>query len=537
VDKVTAMQRIRHSILANSRSIRWRLPLSYAGIALLTVVALVGFLLVTLNAYYSRLEHTYLERSATVVARQAEDMYRNQLSTDEMQSITDLLSFLAQARVRLLDTDGQVIADSGPFNDQLLVNVNFDRPEPGSDPGGAPPSDASAPYLSMRGDQLVPQTPSSQQVSELPATDADPRYRYPMSVRWGVFGQLLSEDISPGERSDQSATIPVKGQEGKIVAYLELSEGPAFGSEIVGDVAERGEVAGLIAVVIAAAAGVVISRNISRPVLDLADVTRQMAHGDLTARARINRRDEFGLLAGAFNAMAGRVELTVTTLRQFVADAAHELNTPLTALHTNLELTVVNDMPDSARSDIEQALAELNRLEKLTRSLLMLARLEAPDTHVEHEPVDLSMLARQMNERYASRAEQARIALSISVPAEPVMIAGDQAQITRMLDNLLDNALKFTPAEGRVELGLLVQDSDVKLWVQDTGIGIPENELPRLFSRFHRGRNAASFPGNGLGLVITKAIVTEHDGRITVKSDSQGTCFTVHLPIREGEKT
>ena len=530
------MRPLRHTILVNSRSIRWRLPLSYAGIALLTVAALSGFLLVTLNAYYTRSERTYLERSAAVVARQAEDMYRNELSVDEMQSITDLLSLLAQTRVRLIDGDGQVLTDSGPFNDQLLVNVNFDRPDAGGDPGGAPPEDLPAPYLSMRGDQFTPQTTPSQSAND-PQMDQGPRYRYPMPVRWGVFGQLLSEDISPGARSKQSATAPVVGRDGQVLAYLELSEGPAFGNEIVGDVAEKAKLAALIAVVIAAVAGIVVSRNISRPVLDLAEVTRQMAQGDLAARVSINRRDEFGLLAGAFNAMAARVETTINTLRQFVADAAHELNTPLTALRTNLELTAVSDMSDAARSDIEQALAELNRLEKLTRSLLTLARLEAPVARIELTPVDLTALIRQMNERYASRAEQAGIALTIDVPAETVVIDADQVQLTRMLDNLLDNALKFTPAEGRVELGLRVQTPDVELWVQDTGIGIPENELPKLFSRFHRGRNAARFPGNGLGLVITKAIVTEHGGQIVVNSDAQGTRFTVHLPVKEEEQT
>ncbi len=528
------LQRLRQTIVVNSRSIRWRLPLSYAGIALLTVAALSGFLLVTLNAYYTRTERTYLERSAAVVARQAEDMYRNELSVDEMQSITDLLSLLAQARVKLIDGNGQVLTDSGPFNDQLLVNVNFDRPEPGGNAGGVPPEDLPAPYLSMRGDQFAQQSTTTQAASDTQPGQG-PRYRYPMPVRWGVFGQLLSEDISPGARSSQRATAPVVGPEGEVLAYLELSEGPAFGNEIVGDVAEKAKVAGLIAVVIAAVAGMVVSRNISRPVFDLAEVTRKMAHGDLGARVSIKRRDEFGVLASGFNAMAARVETTVNTLRQFVADAAHELNTPLTALRTNLELTAVNDMSDAARSDIEQALAELNRLEKLTRSLLTLARLEAPVARAEHAPVDLTGLIRQMNERYASRAEQARIALTIESPAETVVIDADQTQITRMLDNLLDNALKFTPAEGRVELGLRVEDTDVQLWVQDTGIGIPENELPKLFSRFHRGRNAARFPGNGLGLVITKAIVTEHGGQIVVNSDAQGTRFTVHLPAKEEE--
>jgi signal transduction histidine kinase len=262
----------------------------------------------------------------------------------------------------------------------------------------------------------------------------------------------------------------------------------------------------------------------------LAGVTRQMAQGNLAARVELARRDEFGLLATTFNAMAERVEMTVNTLRRFVEDAAHEINTPLTALRTNLELTAIYAMPDAARTDIQQSLSELTRLEKLTRSLLTLARLEAPDMALQRVPLDLAALIRQMHEQYASRAEQAGIALSVEVPEEAVIIQADQAQITRVLDNLIDNALKFTPAGEQVILGACADGDIARLWVQDTGIGIPEDDLPRLFSRFHRGRNAAAYPGNGLGLVITRAIVEEHAGHIGVESSGGITRFTVTLP-------
>jgi two-component system sensor histidine kinase BaeS len=285
---------------------------------------------------------------------------------------------------------------------------------------------------------------------------------------------------------------------------------------------------------IAVGMGIIVSRNINRPVLALADVTRQMAQGDLAARVTVNRRDEFGLLAGIFNTMADRVEATVSTLKQFVADAAHEINTPLTALRTNLELTAVDEIPTTARADIQQALAELTRLEKLTRSLLMLARLEVPTVAQVRSPVELTALLRQLHERYASRAEQAGTTFEITVPDTPVTIPADPEQITRMFDNLLDNALKFTPSGGRVELGLCLDNTTAHAWVQDTGIGIPENDLPQLFSRFHRGRNVAAYPGNGLGLVIAKAIVTDHGGQIAVESGADGTRFTVSLPCQEG---
>lgn len=245
----------------------------------------------------------------------------------------------------------------------------------------------------------------------------------------------------------------------------------------------------------------------------------------------MERSDEFGALAETFNAMASQIETTVATLRQFVADAAHEINTPLTALRTNLELTTGSDIPDAARADLEKALAELARLDALTSNLLTLTRLENPLVVGQRWSVDLTGLLRQMHKRYASRAEQATINLTVETASESVIVQADPAQITRVFDNLLDNALKFTPGSGQITLGLRADAKTARLWVQDSGIGIPTGDIPRLFSRFHRGRNAAAFPGNGLGLSIVKAIVDDHGGHIEVTNSEQGTCFSVSLPL------
>ncbi|MBN2304184.1 MAG: HAMP domain-containing histidine kinase [Anaerolineae bacterium] len=502
----------------NQHSIQWRLPLTYAGIALLTAVALASLLLFTLNNYYDRQERRYLAASARALAGQTSRMYADQVPSEDIQAAVSLFAFLAQARVRLLDETMQVTADSGSIHDQPQVAVNFIRAQD-------PNNEQRWPYLSLRDNEPAPIPPPSEQ---------EPGGYY-LGGRRGPFGEFVADGTAPGDYSDQRVTVPIYGMDGETVAYLELSEGPAFGNEIVADVAENGMVAGAIAVLIAILAGMVISRNISRPVLALAEVTRQMADGDLTARVELERRDELGLLAKSFNTMAARVEATVSTLRRFVTDAAHEINTPLTALRTNLELTIGDDMSDPARNDIQQALTELTRLERLTHGLLVLARLEAPDVVHQHSPVDITALLRQMHERYASRAEQNAITLQVELPDEPVVIQADREQIIRLLDNLLDNALKFTPSEGRVILGQRVEAeiNTMHLWVQDSGIGIPENDLPELFSRFHRGRNAAAFPGNGLGLVIAKAIVEEHNGQINVDSRGQGTRFTVSLPLGE----
>lgn len=502
-----------HKLLRNSYSIRWRLPLTYAGIALLTAIALGGLLLFTLRKYYNQREQHYLASVAPSLARQAGQMVDDQLSEDEIESAISLLAFIVQTRVQLLDREMNVVADSGSVDDLNMVNMSFIRQQ-------EPPPDEEVrrPYLS-----IIPEPDSG---------SIDAGYRYPVPARRDFFGQIQTDETAPGKHSNQDITIAIHDINGALRGFLKLSDGPAFGSEIVEDVAEKGIVAGFIAILIAAAAGGFVSYSINQPVLVLADATQQMAHGNLSTRVTLNRRDEFGLLADTFNSMAERVETTVTTLKRFVEDAAHEINTPLTALRTNLELTTVYEMSGAARTDITKALAELSRLEKLTRSLLTLARLEAPGVVPNRISIDLTSLIRQIVEQYASRAEQAEIALQTDMPPESIMIQGDQSQITRMIDNLLDNALKFTPANGCISVGVMLEDN-VRLWVQDTGIGIPAIDLPNLFSRFHRGRNAAAYPGNGLGLVIVKSIVEEHGGTIVVESGDGITRFTVQLPYEK----
>jgi signal transduction histidine kinase len=120
--------------------------------------------------------------------------------------------------------------------------------------------------------------------------------------------------------------------------------------------------------------------------------------------------------------------------------------------------------------------------------------------------------------------------LLLEVPQDPIEIRGDPAQLRRAIGNLVDNAIKFTPEGGAITIGLKKDAGAIELCVQDTGIGVPEDDLPQLFSRFHRGRNAASYPGNGLGLAIVKAIVEAHGGTVSAINTSPGARFCIRLP-------
>jgi len=272
--------------------------------------------------------------------------------------------------------------------------------------------------------------------------------------------------------------------------------------------------------------GFFFSRRISHPLANLTAATQAMAAGDLDVRVPVRYRGEMRELAIAFNHMAAQVKNTIVTLRRFVSDAAHEIHTPLTGLGTSLELAPDDEYVERARDQVE-------RLEALTAGLLDLSRIEANDRAETHTLIALMLLVEEASERYASWADQAGLTFDMILPETPMTVHGDKAQLQRALDNLVDNAIKFTPEGGTVAVKLGQEEAYVEISVEDTGIGIPEEDLPHLFGRFHRGRNAAAYPGNGLGLAIVKAIVESHKGQVAAENGAQGAQFTLRLPLAD----
>jgi signal transduction histidine kinase len=358
-----------------------------------------------------------------------------------------------------------------------------------------------------------------------------------MTMSNSLFGFILNPTGSlPKNRSPLKAILNL-AYAGNPVGSVVLSDGPAYGAEILTEVIRGWWLASLIAVILAAAAGWWVSRRMMAPLITLAGATASMAGGNLSARAVVQSTDEFGELGRSFNTMAERVEEIVGTLRGFVADAAHQLMTPLTALRTNLELASDETNPARRRDYLDNANAQMARMETLVNSLLELSRLEASGVTPARERFDLSQVVRSAAETAASRAEQTGRQFSLALPAGPVALDGDETRIRHALDNLLDNAIKFTPAGGSVRLQLSTAAGWVTLAVEDDGPGIPSEDLPHVFERFHRGMNSAGIPGSGLGLAIVKAIVEIHQGKVIVESTEHGTrvemrflATPLHLP-------
>lgn len=518
------------------KSIRSRLALSFAGIALVAAVALGAVLLVILQRYYLDLERNYLRGNAQVIGSMVMKMTSANAPHDELQSQVENLAFLTQTRIQVYNADNQLLYDSGsPQN----VNVNLTTAKQlfttGKEtlPAGSLPMISIIQQGSSQSFTAPAQVPPGT-VSAVPGPKGTIIYRS-IQVAGSPFGFYLNGEsipagvarsnlkISEAIRDPQSAVEP-----GTVV----LSEGPAYGSTVLKNVALGWALASAIAVLLAAAIGWFVSKRISAPVLALTDVTGRMAQGDLSSRADVKGRDEFGQLGLSFNEMADQVETTVTTLRRFVSDAAHELRTPLTALRTNLDLALDEKDAKDRAAFLASAHAMVQRLEELNTNLLDLSRLEANGLVIKKTTVDLTELLRTRLEAYASQAEQAGLVFEEELPLASIYIHADEKQIRRAMDNLMDNACKFTPQDGRVRITLSQQEQQVIFSVTDTGIGIPADELPQIFNRFHRGRNTTPYPGSGLGLAIVKAIVTAHAGSVEVQSAGEGggSQFSIRLP-------
>lgn len=525
-----------------SRSIRNWLPLSYAAVALLATVVLGAVLLTLLRVYYQQREYDALVRNANFISATVTQAFTDKISEEALISQVKSFASLTQTRVRILGPDGKLMADSGPW-EPLYVDLFVRKKAPSSaDPTKEFPQRKI--YFVFREPNLT--TAEREQLAAQAASDSAGSAVF-IDPASGSAGSQTSENVMLYEfnmnnrnielgleiqRSNQSVMVPLVSNDGTSLGMLELSGGPDYGGGIVAGVALAWILAGGVGVLLAAVVGWFISRRMIHPLLQLTAVTSRMAAGDLSARADSTPKDEIGDLGRSFNEMASQVETLVFTLRRFVADAAHELNTPLTVLRNNLDLAVEETDHEEMLALARDSRLQVGRLEELAHDLLDLSRLESGTEKAALTPVDLADLVRQASEVFASQAEQAGLRYEMALPAYETLVLSNETQLQRAIGNLVENAIKFTPEGGTVKIEVIQEDGQVRVQVMDTGIGIPEADLPHLFSRFHRGGNANSYPGNGLGLAIVRTIVNQQGGTVVAQNrETGGACFSIRLPL------
>ncbi len=532
------------------RSIRWRLIASYVLLTLLTVSVLgtLGFSLV--KQYIERQEIVFLSSNAEAIARQALPYMKSSVDHFYFRELANAASMLGNVRVRIFNDKHELLADSGSPTaiDQFIwvmppeITLQIEAAERSIE---AAERSLETIILSLPHDFEWDSTLHPER--QLPLFEAFPketqfRYVQRMSNPWGnvvQFDEHAERTLSSATaRSTQVFKLPI-GDADDPLGYVELREGPSFAAEAVETTTRAFLIAAAGALVLAGIVGLLMARRLTAPMVELTSTASQMSEGDLSVRAPEYGKDEIGHLAKQFNRMAERLEVSFTelaterdTLRRFIADASHELRSPLTALRNFIEL-----LQDKAKGDrkardefLAEIEAQLNRLEWITKNLLNISRLDAGLTPMQMEELNAGDLLETVAATYQILAEEKEIKISVIQPEPAFKFNADKPLIECALSNLMDNALKFTPHGGQVKLGANQSEGTARLWVRDSGVGIDQEDLPHIFKRFYRGRSVTT-EGSGLGLAMVESVIQAHGGRVMVESEpGAGSHLVIELP-------
>lgn len=288
--------------------------------------------------------------------------------------------------------------------------------------------------------------------------------------------------------------------------------------------------------VLAALGGYWLSRRALAPVDAITGAARTIGAQDLSRRVAIPRaRDELQRLANTLNEMLGRLEAAFQRVTQFTADASHELRTPVAVMRTSAELALRKQRSDAEyREALARILSESERVSHLIDQLLLLARADSAPAALPVVRTDLTAALQAACNEAKVLAESKQLRFQQSIPADSIWVQGDAASLHRLFIILLDNAVKYTPAGGAVDVRLRSDDGHAVAEIRDSGIGIAPQDLPHIFDRFYRSDRARSREsgGTGLGLAIGRWIADAHHGEIRVESvPAKGSDFEVRIPL------
>jgi heavy metal sensor kinase len=463
-------------------SIRWRLTLWY-GAVLAAVLLLFG------GSVYLTMRQAFLSRVDGGLEAELQEV------ADDIEAIAD--------RAKLVQQLTRRFARHGAYEFQL----NGARGEP-----------------IARGSRLgatalpVPRVPRSLEHLDFESAPLGTRQVQLGSLgRWRVASRLVAGAAGTGTVLAQVAAPlePIERELAELLAVLLLTGPLALAAALLG--------------------GYLLARQALAPVDRMVAAAEQITAAQLDKRLEVpNPDDELGRLATTLNGMIARLERSFDEIRRFTADAAHELRTPLAVMRSAAEVALRSDRdPEQYRRVLEDQLEEVTRMTRLAERLLFLCREDAGLTATAHRPVQLDRVVCAAADHMKAVADARGLSLTVE-RLDPCNVRGDEGHLRRLLYNLLDNAIKYTPAGGSITVSAVASDGGVRLVVADTGIGIAAEHLSHVFDRFCRldPARALDADGAGLGLAISQAIARAHDGTIAVESVSgQGTRVTLALPL------
>jgi two-component system sensor histidine kinase BaeS len=290
---------------------------------------------------------------------------------------------------------------------------------------------------------------------------------------------------------------------------------------------------GLLAIGLALILALILSRNLTRPIRELTAATREVSGGAWSQQVPVRSKDELGQLASSFNGMSADLVRSIQLRRQMTADIAHELRTPISIILGHAEGVHDGVVPASPET-FEIIRDEAGRLERLVEDLRTLSMADAGELTLMKRPYPPHQLLADVQKTYAHGATQQQVTLELSAPPHLPDIEVDPQRMRQVFTNIVDNALRYTPAGGRILLSARQDGARIEFRVQDSGPGVPAKELPRIFERFHRVQSARSRTegGSGLGLAIARSIVERHHGSISAESSpGRGLAILLQIPI------
>jgi len=289
-----------------------------------------------------------------------------------------------------------------------------------------------------------------------------------------------------------------------------------------------------LALALAAGGGIFLARRALKPVDKIAQTAQKIGEGDLSQRINVNTKDELGRLAATLNEMIGRLEKAFQRQKQFTSDASHELRTPLAVIEAESTLALQKERPPSDyRQSLEIVSREARRMSSLIDQLLTLARADAGKEQWNFAEVELGELISNLSTDVEILCQEKGLSFQLG-QTQDLVVKGDEARLRELFMNLLDNAIRYTPAPGTVSLSLRREGQMAVVAIMDTGIGIQAEDIPFIFERFYRVGKSRSRAegGSGLGLAICRHIAEAHGGKIEVESQvGAGSTFSVWLPL------
>ena len=290
----------------------------------------------------------------------------------------------------------------------------------------------------------------------------------------------------------------------------------------------------VIILFIAGFTGLFFIKSIVNPIRDVSNMARTIAMGNFDSRIELERDDEIGELCDAINYMASELSASENIKNDFISSVSHELRTPLTAIRGWGETAKMSLGADEelVQRGLDVVLSEADRLSSLVEELLDFSRMQTGRLSLVSQPTNVSLILRESVDMYEELAKKQEIDLVLSLPETDITVMGDNNRLKQVFINIIDNAVKYTEKSGQVLVDLSVEEACVRISVEDTGVGIPAEDIARVKEKFYKANKKVR--GSGIGLAVADEIIKQHDGLLFIEStENVGTTVTVVLPIFE----